>query len=76
MSTPIFDSLMAESDDTTRALVWQAVTHEVNVPVSDKAQAAWDELAAAFTLGPDFASSHRTSTEARESGLMAIGGLS
>lgn len=27
MSTPIFDSLMADSDATTRALVHQAVTH-------------------------------------------------
>lgn len=71
MSTPIFDRLMAESDDTTRALVWQAVTREVFIPVSDKAQAAWDELAAAFTIGPAFnVTPCRTSAEVRADGLL------
>ena len=31
MNTPIFDALLAESDDTTRALVWDAVTPAIDL---------------------------------------------
>lgn len=79
MSTPIFDSLMAESDDTTRALVWAGITPRVDVKITagiSQFIEQMNRLGKAYALvakvEPD-APCH-TSTEVRESGLLPKAG--
>lgn len=84
MSTPIFDALYAESDDTTRALVWAAVRPTVSVKITvntarinavlasaAKAICAGMQMDRAMTAA--LATAHKNSDQVRGDGL--LGGL-